>query len=296
MNAIKTAVFPVAGMGTRFLPVTKAGPKEMLPIVDKPIIQYVVEEAVAAGVTQLVFVTSSSKRAIEDYFDSNYELESRLEQCGKYDVLATVRNILPKHVSIVYVRQKAPLGLGDAVLCARDVVGNQPFAVLLPDDIIDSPEGPGCLSDMVALYKQHHSSILAVESIPPEETEKYGVVAPTKQEGRANRIHGIVEKPRPANAPSHLAVTGRYILSPKIFELLESTEKGVGGEIQLTDAIADLLKQEAVMSYEFPGRRFDCGSRIGMLQATITYALRRPDLADRMRSYLNELMAEGVLA
>src|SRR3990167_565410 len=213
MSIIKTAVFPVAGMGTRFLPVTKAGPKEMLPIIDKPIIQYVVEEAITAGIKQLVFVTSNSKRAIEDYFDSNYELESRLEERGKYDVLAAVRNILPDDVSIVYVRQKAPLGLGDAVLCARHVIGDQPFAVLLPDDIIDPAES-SCMQDMVKLYAQYHASILAVESVPPEETDKYGVVALKTIEGRANRIYGIVEKPKSTDAPSHLAVTGRYILSP----------------------------------------------------------------------------------
>ena len=293
MSIIKTAVFPVAGMGTRFLPVTKAGPKEMLPIIDKPIIQYVVEEAITAGIKQLVFVTSNSKRAIEDYFDSNYELESRLEERGKYDVLAAVRNILPDDVSIVYVRQKAPLGLGDAVLCARHVIGDQPFAVLLPDDIIDPAES-SCMQDMVKLYAQYHASILAVESVPPEETDKYGVVALKTIEGRANRIYGIVEKPKSTDAPSHLAVTGRYILSPKIFDLLGKTGKGVGGEIQLTDAIAALLQEEAVMAYEFPGRRFDCGSRLGMLQATVTFALRRPDLADRFRAYLQELIETGV--
>ena len=341
---ITTAVFPVAGMGTRFLPVTKAGPKEMLPIVDKPLIQYVVEEAISAGITELVFVTSGSKRAIEDYFDSNYELESRLEERGKYDVLSTVKNILPPNVKLVYVRQTHPRGLGDAVLCAKHVVRDRPFAVLLADDIIDGGER-SCMQDMVEAFDQTQSSILAVEQIPNKDTDRYGIVSleadgssgghakssspeveghaesspleearshakssppeearshakssplPLRERARVRGnnkqqphfIKAIVEKPKPEVAPSNLAVTGRYILTPRIFDLLEKTEKGVGGEIQLTDAISELLKEERITAFPFNGRRYDCGSRMGFLEATIDYALKRPELADRLRRYL----------
>ena len=289
-DIIKTAVFPVAGLGTRFLPVTKAGPKEMLPIVDKPIIQYAVEEAIAAGIKQFVFVTSNGKRAIEDYFDSNYELESRLEERGKYEALATVKNILPPDVSIVYVRQSAPLGLGHAVLCAKDVVGDQPFAVLLPDDIMHA-EKEICMRSMVELFVKTKSSILAVQEIPNDKTDQYGIVS-IKQENNFEEITSIVEKPAPKDAPTNLAVTGRYILTPQIFSLLEKTQRGVGGEIQLTDAIAELLKQESVYSYKFVGDRFDCGSRMGFLKATIAYALERDDLRDRLKEYLAEVTAK----
>ncbi|MCH9643668.1 MAG: UTP--glucose-1-phosphate uridylyltransferase GalU [Gammaproteobacteria bacterium] len=289
--AITTAVFPVAGLGTRFLPVTKAGPKEMLPIVDKPIIQYAVEEALAAGIKQLIFVTSSSKRAIEDYFDSNYELESRLEERGKYDALSKVRNILPNDVSIVYVRQAAPLGLGHAVLCAKHIVGDQPFAVLLPDDIMFH-EKDVCLRSMVEMYQQVDSSILAVEEIPYEDSKKYGVISVEQEQERYQKVKKIVEKPAPEKAPSNLAVTGRYILTPAIFSYLEKTQRGVGGEIQLTDAISDLLNTESVYAYPFNGSRFDCGSRIGFLQATITFALRRDDLRERLKEYLETVISE----
>jgi len=298
---ITTAVFPVAGLGTRFLPVTKAGPKEMLPIIDKPLIQYVVEEAISAGITELIFVTSSSKRAIEDYFDSNYELESRLEQLGKYQTLSTVRNILPEHVKLVYVRQAHPRGLGDAVLCAKHVVHDRPFAVLLADDIIDDDDCP-CLQSMVEVFEQTQSSVLAVEKVPLKDTNRYGIVSlqsplPSGERVRvrgknaeAFLIEDIIEKPSPENAPSNLAVTGRYILTPRIFSLLEETGKGVGGEIQLTDAIAKLLKEEQVTAFPFTGRRYDCGSRMGFLEATIAYALKRPELSERLKRYLSEVV------
>ncbi len=290
-QTIKTAVLPVAGMGTRFLPVTKAGPKEMLPIVDKPIIQYVVEEAVAAGITQLIFVTSSSKRAIEDYFDSNYELESRLEARGKYKILSTVKNILPAHIDIVYVRQKSPLGLGDAVLCAKNVVGQADFAVLLPDDIM-ADDTEVCMKSMVELYAKTSASILGVQEVLPIDTDKYGIIE--KQGDHSPYVvTGIVEKPSAEKAPSQLAVTGRYILSWKIFELLEKTAEGVGGEIQLTDAIASLIEQkEKVMAYLFQGKRYDCGSRMGFLEATIDYALKRPELAGPLRQYMQTRLDE----
>lgn len=283
---IEVAVFPVAGLGTRFLPVTKAGPKEMLPIVDKPLIQYVVEEAISAGIKELVLVTSSSKRAIEDYFDTNYELESRLEQLGKYDTLLAVRNVLPEDVRLAYVRQTNPRGLGDAVLCAKHVVGNRPFAVLLADDIIDGGERT-CMQDMVKMFETTQSSVLAVEEIPKKETNRYGIVSLAHH---SNAIENIIEKPDPDDAPSNLAVTGRYILTPRIFSLLENTEKGVGGEIQLTDAIAALLAEESVTAFPFNGRRYDCGSRVGFLEATIAYALKRPELRERLQQYLCDVV------
>lgn len=286
---VTTAVFPVAGMGTRFLPVTKSSPKEMLPIVDKPLIQYVVEEAVAAGIEQLVLVTSYSKRAVEDYFDSNFELEKRLEDKGNRELLEVVRNIVPKNVSIVYVRQRDPLGLGHAVLCAKKVVGDNPFAVLLADDIIDCGNHY-CLEKMVAAYDQTGASVIAVEEIPLQDTKKYGVISLAKNASIPHQIDGIVEKPDATHAPSNLAVIGRYILTPRIFDLLETTEQGVGGEIQLTDAIATLLKEEPVLAFPFEGRRYDCGSKLGFLEATIVYALKRPDLSEDFRRILKEKM------
>jgi len=288
---ITTAVFPVAGMGTRFLPVTKAQPKEMLPIVDKPVIQYVVEEAIAAGIKHLVFVTSSGKRAIEDYFDTNFELEARLKERNKTRALESVQNLLPSDVRCTYVRQANPLGLGDAVLSARHVVGDQPFAVLLADDVIDCGR-KSCLQLMVDIFARTQSSIVAVETISIEQSEKYGIVSLDDSEGELHRLKAIVEKPHPSEAPSSLAVTGRYILTPRIFDLLVRTGCGVGGEVQLTDAISALLDEEYIFAYPFQGRRYDCGNQLGLLEATIAYALKRPHLNEQLRNYLSELFAE----
>ena len=285
---IKTAVFPVAGLGTRFLPATKANPKEMLPVVDKPLIQYAAEEAIAAGVTQLVFVTSSSKRAIEDHFDKNFELETMLAQRGKEELLSIVHDILPQGVNCVYIRQPEALGLGHAVLCAKNVVGNHPFAVILADDLIDD-DNTGCLSQMVALHKEHQCSVLGVEEVDPSETDKYGIVKTSRIDERLGKISEIVEKPKPEDAPSNLGVVGRYILTPRIFDILEKTGKGAGGEIQLTDAIAKLLDYEAVFAYEFQGKRYDCGSKLGYLVATVEFALKHPELKDEFKRYLDSL-------
>ena len=284
-QTIRTAVFPVAGLGTRFLPATKANPKEMLPIVDKPLIQYAVEEAIAAGITELVFVTSSSKRSIEDHFDHNFELESVLAERGKAELLSVVRDILPKGVSCVYIRQPEALGLGHAVLCAKNVVGYHPFAIILADDLIDDG-GAGCMSQMTAIHRERQCSLLGVERVNKEDTDKYGVVKADMHETRTGRIEEIVEKPKPEVAPSNLAVVGRYILSPRIFEILEGTGKGAGGEIQLTDAIAELLHEEDVLAYEFEGKRYDCGSKLGYLTATVEYALKHPELREDFLKYL----------
>lgn len=282
---IKKAIFPVAGLGTRFLPATKANPKEMLPIVDKPLIQYAVEEAVNAGIEQLIFVTSYSKRAIEDHFDSNFELEYTLEKKGKQDLLDIVRNILPSHVSCVYVRQKEALGLGHAVLCAKNLVGNQPCAVLLADDLIDG-DLKSCLQQMVEVYEYTQSSVIAVQEIARHDSDKYGIVAVDQLQQGIARMHGVVEKPRPADAPSNLAIVGRYILTPDIFNLLEKTKPGSGGEIQLTDAIAALLKKERVDACLFEGKRYDCGSKLGYLEATIAYGLKHQELSEDFRKLL----------
>ncbi len=286
---ITTAVFPVAGMGTRFLPVTKAGPKEMLPIVDKPLIQYVVEEAVAAGIKKLVFVTSAGKRAIEDYFDTNFELETMLEKKAKHDILKTVRNIIPSDVKIVYVRQPSPKGLGDAVLCAKPAVGNEPFAVLLADDIMEH-SNETCLSEMMLQFSKTQSSVLAVEEINRADTDKYGIVSLMANPKFNNQIVSIIEKPSPATAPSTLAVTGRYILSPRIFDMLEKTELGVGGELQLTDALAKLLDHEAITVCPLKGRRYDCGDRMGFLKATIDFALKRAEFREPLLKYLETVV------
>ncbi len=274
---ITKAIFPVAGLGTRFLPATKANPKEMLPIVDKPLIQYAVEEAVTAGITELIFVTNSSKRAIEDHFDSNFELEATLQEKGKQALLNIVKDILPDGVSCAYIRQKSPQGLGHAVLCAKQLSLNEPVAVLLADDLIDGGTNP-CLKQMVDVFNEKQSSIIAVQKIAATETEKYGIVdVPT--ETPLTLIRGIVEKPSPQQAPSHLGVVGRYILTPRIFGLLEKTKKGSGGEIQLTDAIAQLLLEEPVYAFQFQGKRYDCGNKLGYLEATIAYALKHPELS-----------------
>lgn len=288
LKKITKAIFPVAGMGTRFLPATKASPKEMLPIVDKPLIQYAVEEAVAAGITQLIFVTSSSKRAIEDHFDSNYELESKLEERGKLDMLSITRDILPRGVSCAYVRQPNPLGLGHAVLCAQPMVGDEPFAVLLADDLIDCSD-QYCLAGMVDVYSSTASSVIAAQRVAPQETQKYGIMALDERDPSSGCLRDIVEKPKPEDAPSNLAAVGRYILTPSIFDHLSQIGRGAGGEIQLTDAISRLLKEEDVFAYQFDGVRYDCGSKIGYLQAMVNYALRHAEVGEDFRAYLTSL-------
>ncbi len=284
---IKKAIFPVAGMGTRFLPATKATPKEMLPIVDKPLIQYAVEEAMAAGITELVFVTSGAKRAIENHFDRNYELEAQLRKQDKQDLLEIVRAVVPKGISYIYVRQHQALGLGHAVLCARPVVGDEPFAILLADDLIDGA-AEGCLAQMVARFNEQGNSLLGVEEVAPSETEKYGIVSHCPLNEQLSHVEAIVEKPSPDEAPSTLAVVGRYILTPRIFDFLEKQGRGAGGEIQLTDAIAGLLTVEAVEAYQFEGNRYDCGSKLGYLKATVEYALKHPSLQTTFREYLQK--------
>jgi len=284
---IRSAVFPVAGRGTRFLPATKASPKEMLPIVDKPLIQYAVEEALSAGARNLVFITGSSKRAIEDHFDTDPELEAALEAQGKQDLLETVRGILPSWASCIYIRQPAPLGLGHAVLCARPVVGHEPFFVHLADDLIDA-EVP-VLQQMAQAHAASGGSIVGVQTVAPAETDKYGIVATDAEHGRMAEVTRIVEKPKPAEAPSTLAVVGRYLLSPAIFDRLENVGRGAGGEIQLTDAIAALLGSEKVHAFRFDGKRYDCGSKLGYLEATVEFALKHPELGERFSAYLRGL-------
>ncbi|MDX1608802.1 MAG: UTP--glucose-1-phosphate uridylyltransferase GalU [Halofilum sp. (in: g-proteobacteria)] len=293
MAPVTKFVFPVAGMGTRFLPATKANPKEMLPVVDKPLVQYAAEEAVAAGAEVLVFITGRAKRAIPDHFDKAYELEAELEAKGKHEMLRVVRNVLPKGVDCVYLRQPQALGLGHAVLCARPVIGEEPFGVILADDLIRS-EGPPAMAQMVEVHREHQASVLGVERVPKDATHRYGVVdSETVAEG-LSRLRGIVEKPDPGSAPSNLAVVGRYILTPRIFELLRTQGRGAGGEIQLTDAIARLLEEEPVLAWEFEGRRFDCGDKLGYLQATVEYALGHPDLRDDFAAYLSGLDVSAV--
>jgi len=288
MTEITKAVFPVAGMGTRFLPATKANPKEMLPVVDKPLIQYAVEEAVAAGMTEMIFITGRNKRSIPDHFDKAYELEAELEAKGKEKLLEIVHNIVPDDVTCVYIRQTDALGLGHAVLRAKPVVGNDPFAVILADDLIDG-HGSSIMEQMVECYRKVGSSVIGIEEVPPEETNKYGIVDIESFEADLGVLRGIVEKPDPADAPSNLGVVGRYLLTPSIFPLLEQTGRGSGGEIQLTDAIAALLKKEKVFGYRFHGKRYDCGSKLGYLQATVEYALKHPELAEPFRTYLRQL-------
>jgi len=257
----------------------------MLPVVDKPLIQYAVEEAVAAGMTDLIFVTGRTKRSIADHFDKAYELENELQKHNKTRMLELVQNILPSHVTCIYIRQAEPLGLGHAVLCARAAVGDEPFAILLADDLIDDGD-QGCLKQMVDVFENYQSSVIAVENIPKEETDKYGIVSTDEINSRIGKLNGIIEKPEPSKAPSTKAVVGRYILTPEIFKLLEMTGTGAGGEIQLTDAISELLKKEEVYSLAFAGKRYDCGSKIGYLQATVEYALKHPDLKDEFSNYL----------
>ncbi len=283
-HLIRKAVFPVAGLGTRFLPATKASPKEMLPVVDKPLIQYAVEEAVAAGIEVMVFVTGRNKTAISNHFDTAYELERELESRNKEEMLELVRNVTPPHVSCVFIRQNMPLGLGHAVLCAEPVVGEEPFAVILADDLIDDG-GRGCMAQMVEQFQQTGSSILATEEVPPEETGSYGIVD-TESDDRLARIRAIVEKPAPDEAPSNRGVVGRYILTSNIFRELSQTGRGAGGEIQLTDGIARLMEREPVLAYAFEGTRYDCGSKLGYLQATVDYALNHRHLGAEFRDWL----------
>lgn len=288
---IRKAVFPVAGLGTRFLPATKASPKEMLPIVDKPLIQYAAEEVIAAGIEQLIFVTSSSKRAIEDHFDKNQELEDELSRRGKDQYLDMIRHIVPQKVSCIYIRQPEALGLGHAVLCAKPVVGDEPFAVILADDLIDGKDRP-CLLQMVEQYQEYQHSIIAVEEVNPNETNQYGIIKADFVNDQISKLNRIVEKPAPADAPSNLGVVGRYLLNPSIFNHLEQIGRGAGGEIQLTDAIASLLAEESVFGYQFEGTRYDCGSKLGYLTATINYALQHVELADDFRSFLRDCCRE----
>jgi UTP--glucose-1-phosphate uridylyltransferase len=285
---ITKAVFPVAGLGTRFLPATKASPKEMLPIVDKPLIQYAVEEAIAANIDTMIFVTGRNKRAIPDHFDKSYELEKELEAKGKKAVLKMVQGILPSHVSCVFLRQSEALGLGHAVLCAKPIIGNEPFAVILADDLIEDG-ARGCLAQMTKIFAENNQSILGVEQVDPSETDKYGIVKTTKLSAKLSHIDSIIEKPKSDKAPSNLAVVGRYILTPAIFNKLENTGKGTGGEIQLTDAIASLLKNETVLAYEFEGTRYDCGDKLGFLIATVEMALLHDELKDDFLTYLKKL-------
>ena len=281
---LRKAVFPVAGLGSRFLPVTKASPKEMLPIVDKPLIQYAVEEAAAAGITEMIFVTGRTKRAIEDHFDKAHELETELERKRKDALLGMVRSVLPEGAHCIYIRQAEPLGLGHAVLCARPVVGDDAFAVILADDLMDSQ--PPAMAHMAQVFSREGASLLGVEEVPRDQTQSYGIVTVERPGVDIARIHGIVEKPKPAEAPSTLAVLGRYVLTPRIFELLGELTPGAGGEIQLTDAISQLLSHERVLAVRLPGRRFDCGSKLGYLQATVEYGVRHPEVGRDFARFL----------
>src|SRR5881275_1613558 len=284
MAKLRKAVFPVAGFGSRFLPVTKASPKEMMPVVDKPLIQYALEEAAAAGITDMIFVTGRNKRAIEDHFDKAYELETELERKGKEALLAQVRSVLPEGTRCIYIRQPEPLGLGHAVLCAQPVVGSDPFAVLLADDLMDS--NPPAMARMAQIFEKEGVCLLGVEEVPRDQTQAYGIVTIEGMQADMARIHSIVEKPRPAEAPSNLAVIGRYVLTPRIFDLLGELTPGAGGEIQLTDAISQLLSHERVLAVRLPGRRFDCGSKLGYLQATVEYGVRHPEVGRDFARFL----------
>jgi len=284
---LRKAVFPVAGLGSRFLPATKASPKEMLPLVDKPLIQYAVEEAAAAGITDLIFITGRNKRAIEDHFDTAYELESVLANQGKRALLDVVQGVLPAGCRCIYIRQTEPLGLGHAVLCAQPVVGNEPFAVVLADDLIDAR--PPVLAQMAQRFAAERCSILGVEEIAREHSGSYGIVSPERAGAKLSAIKAIVEKPAPAKAPSTLAVVGRYVLTPRVFDKLAGVKPGRGGEIQLTDAIAALLAEEKVMAYRFAGRRYDCGSKLGYLQATVELGAKHAEVGAEFARYLSGL-------
>lgn len=287
MAMIRKAVFPVAGLGTRFLPATKASPKEMLPIVDKPLIQYAAEEAIAAGATELIFITGRNKRSIEDHFDNAAELEANLEASGKTQMLEALKGILPSHVSCIFIRQPKALGLGHAVLCAKPVVGDAPFSVILADDLIDADTG--ATRQMAEVYAAHQSSVLGVEDVAPNETASYGIVDAFQVGQDLLQLRSIVEKPKPVDAPSTLAVVGRYILTPRIFDCLERVKPGKGGEIQLTDGIADLLTLEKVYAYRFTGKRYDCGSKLGFMKANVELAMKHPEIAQEFRHYIKEL-------
>lgn len=289
MKKITKAVFPVAGMGSRFLPATKATAKEMLPVVDKPLIQYAVEEAVAAGITDMVFITGRNKRAIEDHFDKAYELEATLEEQGKTELLRLVQSVVPKHVNCIYIRQAEPLGLGHAVLCAKPVIQDEPFAVILADDLIDGDQQP-IVKQMVEVFAKHQCSILGVQDVPREHTKQYGIVSSTNLAKDIERVHGIVEKPKPEVAPSTLAVVGRYVLTPRIFHHLENVKPGAGGEIQLTDGIAELIKEEQLLAYRFSGIRYDCGSKLGYLQAQVAFGLKHAELRKDFAAYLKTVL------
>ncbi len=284
MKKVTKAVFPVAGMGTRFLPATKASPKEMMPIVDKPLIQYAVEEAVAAGITDMIFVTGRSKRAIEDHFDKAYELENELAARGKNEMLDFVRGMLPRNINCIYIRQAEALGLGHAVLCARPAVGDEPFAVLLADDLLDGQ--PPVMQQMVETFDYYHCSVLGVQDVPRADTRSYGIVASRPLAERVEQITGIVEKPKPEDAPSTLAVVGRYVLTPEIFRHLDKVRPGSGGEIQLTDGIASLMQQQQILAYRYQGTRYDCGSKLGYLQATVELGMRHPEVGGAFTEYL----------
>ncbi len=289
MTSIRKAVFPVAGLGSRFLPATKAQPKEMLPIVDKPLIQYAVEEAVEAGITEMIFITGRNKRAIEDHFDKAYELEAELEAAGKQQLLDLVREVIPKSVNCMYIRQPQALGLGHAVLCARPIVGDDPFAVLLADDFMQGePGSDGVMAQMTAQFKREQCSLLGVQDVPRENTRQYGIVSTEPFAGRLEKVKGIVEKPAPEKAPSTLAVVGRYILTPGVFAYLEKLGKGAGGEIQLTDGIEALMQSETVLAYRYQGRRFDCGSKIGYLQASVEIGLQHAETGPVFAEWLKQ--------
>jgi len=288
LNKITKAVFPVAGLGTRFLPATKASPKEMLPIVDKPLVQYAVEEAIAAGATELIFIIGRNKRAIPDHFDKSLELELSLKASGKTEILEQMHGIIPKGVSCIYIRQPEALGLGHAVLLAKPVVGNEPFSVILADDLIHS-EGTPAMAQMVELFRKQGNSVLGVEDVLPSETGSYGIVDAVEVEPNILKLNGIVEKPKPADAPSTLAVVGRYILTPRIFECLENVQPGKGGEIQLTDGIAALMAHERILAFRFEGKRFDCGSKLGYMKANVEYALRHPEIGGEFLDYLRKV-------
>jgi len=285
---IRKAVFPVAGLGTRFLPATKAIPKEMLPIVDKPLIQYAVEEALESGIEQIIFVTGKRKVALQDHFDFDFELEHLLQATQKNEILAKIKTTVPETGTIVYTRQNKPLGLGHAIWCARDVVGNEPFAVILADDLIKADKP--VLAQMIEIYEQQKSSIIAVMEVDPDDTDKYGIIDSEIVDNRISRVRGLVEKPKPGDAPSNMAIIGRYILTPEIFRFLGEKKFGAGGEIQLTDAMEMLLQNQAIFSYSFEGYRFDCGDKAGFLKANLAYAMERPDIRNQLIPFLKEVI------